>query len=291
MRSRIDLRPFLTDPLHPVRVLLYIICATVLLEPVQSLIIHKAGWAGSYRPLFTVFPPTQPADLAGGIEVLDGVLQFNGQSVRGIWTGQVTMALGAIVVLYLIGPTLLVWGIRARARYRQNIPVRGGATAIAFALALGGVSLLSVLPAPVYAVINARTKTIMMRDNRSCDNVDLMSVDLYMMARKAQVLYFLSGDTHNKKPSWLSHDRSGRPGIDIASLMTSGGKGSPRDSVFVTANGARYSLHVENADSITIHAVQDWEGMGPEGVAADGTQKALQMCIGVSPDHMNMVMQ
>jgi hypothetical protein len=291
MRSRIDLRPVLTDPLHPVRILLYIICALVLLEPVQSLIIRKAGWAGSYRPLFTVFPPTQPADVAGGIEVLDGVLQFNGQSVRGVWTGPVTMALGAIVVLYLIGPALLVWGIRARARYRQSIPVRGGATAIAFALALGGVSLLTVLPTPVYAIIGARTKTIMMRDSRSSDNLDLMSVDLYMMARKAQVRYFLSGNPRDAKHSWCSPHGSGKAGISIADLVTADRKAFSGDSVYVSPNGTRFSLHVEHPDSLTIYGVREWEGMGPWGLSSDGTQKPLQICIGVTPDNVNMVMQ
>ena len=271
MRSRIDLRPVLTDPLHPVRVLLYIICAAVLLEP--------------------VLPPTQPGALAGGIEVLDGVLQFNGQSVRGVWTGPVTMALVSIVVLYLIGPALLVWGIRARARYRQNIAVRGGATVIAFALTLGGVSLLSVLPAPVYALLNAQTKSMMMRDSRSVDNMDMMSVDLYMMARKAQVRYFLSGSPRDAKHSWFPPDASGKAGLSMADLVSADRKAFSGDSVYVSPNGTRFSLHVEHADSLTIYGVADWEGMGPEGLSSDGTQKALQMCIGVTPDAVNMVLQ
>jgi hypothetical protein len=291
MRSRIDLRPVLTDPLHPVRIVLYIVCAAVLLDPVQSLLLQAAGWERSPGPVFTVFPPAQPAILAAGIEVQEGILQFNGHSARGLWTGQVTTAPVAIILSYLIGPALLVWGFRARARYRQDLPVKGGATTIALALALGGFSLCTVLPAPVYALIGARTKAVMMRDNRSSDVVDMMSVDLYMMARKAQVLYFLSGDSRDRMPSWLSLDGSGRPGIGIAGLITPGGQPHSGDSVFVSANGTRFSLHVERADSITIHAVQDWEGTGSEGGAADGTQKPLQMCIGVTPDNMNMVMQ
>jgi hypothetical protein len=290
MKFKIDIRSVLTDPLHAVRIVLYVIVAAMLFVPLERVFLESAGWSESVGQVFSPLPPAQPPILAGGIEVQEGVLGFNGHSARGIWTRQVTTALAAIIASYLICPTLLVWGIRARARYRNNVPVWGGATSIALALTFGGFSLLTILPAPVYAIVSGQTYAMMDRDCRSSEMLDAVSLDLYMMARKAQVKFFLSGDGREKRPSWFTQGASGKSAIDISSLLPPGKTATSADSVYVSGDGSRFTLRVERADSLTIHVIRDPEGSRHDADASEGTPTMLQMCAGVTPEHVNMVL-
>jgi hypothetical protein len=290
MKFKIDFRPILKDPLHGFRIVFYVIAAAVILVPLQRALLHGAGWGEPIGQVFSLLPPAQPPILAGGIEVQEGLLGFNGQSARGIWTGQVTTVLAAVIVSYLICPTLLVWGIRARTRYRNKMPVRGGATSVVLALTFGGFSLLTILPAPVNAILSGRTYAMMNRDCRSSEILDAVSVDLYMMARRAQVNFFLSGHDREKKLSWLTPGTSAKSAIDISSLLPPGKASTSPDSLYVSGDGSRFTLRVERADSLTIHVIRDTEGSGLEGDAPEGAATRLQMCAGVTPEHVNMVL-
>ena len=156
MNIKTNMRRVLADPLHPVRIVLYIAVAVLILSPMQERLLRFAGWGNKAAPVYQDLLPAYPAILAGEIERSEGILEKAGASARGIWSGQVASALLTMLFHYVVGPAALVWGLRAWFRYRHRERVRGGATAIAFALAIGGFTLFSILPSPVYAIKGSR---------------------------------------------------------------------------------------------------------------------------------------
>lgn len=289
MKVRIDFRPVLKDHVHPVRIALYIIVAVVILLPLQEKFLLGAGWGNRAAPVYNELPPAYPAVLAGGIEIAEGRLQFVGASARGVWSGQVSTALVALLIAYVIGPAVLVWGLRARSRYRRHIAVRGGATSIALALAFGGSLLATVLAEPVYAIVGTRQLAMLSRDDRFAENFEALETDLYAMARRAQVKYFRSGKTRGHGHSWLSGDGSGRPAIHIADLLDPATARVPVDSVTVRLGNTPFSLHVERADSITIRGVLPFEGDSRLPNPPEWMPHVIAVVVGVTPLKVNMV--
>ena len=165
-----------------------------------------------------------------------------------------------------------------------------GVTRIAFALALGGLSLMSIIPAAMYAVISNATYKTMVHDCQVSAKQDSMSVELFQMARRAQVIYFLPGEMGGGNQSWLAGDGSGNPVIDLSRIQTPTQSAADGPDLCGSGNGYRYSLHVERADSLTIRGVNaDIDVQGADGVVQGDHAERVEVCIGVTPDRVNVV--
>jgi len=290
MKLRIDLRPVVADPLHGARIGLYILLLAAGILQLQRFLLQGAGWGRSIDGASPWIALAQPPLLAGGIEVQEGIQHFNGKSGRGVWTGQTTSVLVSVVATYVLGPALFVWGLRARARRRQNPLREAGATTIAAALTLGGLSLVSIIPAPMYAVMSSRAHSTMVHDCQVSAMQDEMSEDLFQMARRAQVIYFLPGGMGGGNQSWLAHDRSGKPVIDISRILLAAPSADVDAVLSCSRNCSKYSLRVERADSLTIKGVTEGSDVqGTDGDAESVHAAKVQMCIGVTPDRVNVV--
>lgn len=290
MKFKIDFRPVLADPLHGVRIVLYVLFLVVVFFPLQKVLLHKVGWGHSFEGATSLFYLAQPAILAGGIEVQEGIHSFGGNSNRGVWSGQITSVLVSIISAYILGPALLAWGLRARFRRRRNLSGNAGVTWIAIALTLGSLSLVSIVPAPVYAIIGSETFKMMANDCVRSERQDYMSDELFMMARKAQVMYFLPCEMGGGNQSWMARDGSGNPVIDISGVLPPAQAGEDDRGQSPSGSGGRYSLHVERADSLTIRGVLAEAGVEGSGVEGSSDQSArVEMCVGVTPDRVNII--
>jgi hypothetical protein len=291
MKIRIDFRRVLTEPLHPVRVALYIGLAVLLMGPVQNRFMRITGWGNQAAPVFHMIPDVQPAFLAGAIEVANGLLQWSGSSVRENWPGPVASALVVMLFQYVVGPAVLVWGVRSWARYRRHEAVRGGATMIGVALAIGGFCLVTILPAPVYAIKGSQVHASMERDQQIIAAADALELELYMMGRKAQVRYFCPGGKRERQHSWLAHGRDHAPGIRIADLLDGTPGVVPTDSMTVRINDRTISLRVERSDSLTIRGEVPIEEGTLVFDPAGRPQYSMVISVGVNPTALNSVFE
>ena len=290
MKLKTDFRPILADPLHGVRIVLYIVVLAAVFVPLQKELLRAAGWGRSFDGGNPVFSLAQPAILAGGIEVQEGIHHFNGKSGRGVWSGQTTSVLIALVLTYILGPALFAWGLHARAQWRRNPLGNAGVTRIALALSFGGMSLVSIIPAPMYAVISNTTYGTMVHDCRVSAVQDKISEDLFQMARRAQVIYFLPGKMGGGNQSWLAPDRSGNPVIDISRIVLPT-QSAECDSLCGSGCETVYSLSIERADSLTIRGVRTETDVQPaDSVARAEHTGKIEMCVGVTPDRVNLLL-
>lgn len=291
MKFRIDLRSALKDPLHGIWIGCYIGAVMIAFGPVQDSLMRFAGWGDPAAALAHAIPPAQPAAMAGGIEVDEGILQFTDHTARGIWSGRVTATLAAILISYVIGPALLVWGIRARARYRQRITVRGGVPVIAAALALGGMTFAALVPSPLLALSGQRTHAMLVRDFRYGETLDDLNVELYVLARNAQVRYHRSGDPRGGGHSWLEAGHAGPGSLHVADLLDPACRAQVTDSDRVMIGPQVFSLHVERADSLTLRGTVTCEPSSWSSANEAGTLDTLSMVVGVTPLHVNMILE
>ncbi len=291
MNLRTRLRAALADPLHPLCIGLAIVLATVAMHALEVPFLRMMGWGNEAAPVYHELPLVQPAVLAGGIEVAEGILQFNGHSARGVWSGQVTSALLALLFLYVIGPGLLVWGLLARMRYRDHQPVRGGATAVILALAIGGCSVVMLLPAPVYAIASNTIHAAMVRDSESSAVRDGLDLELYLMARKAQVRFFSSASGRWQRHSWMAKDGSGRPAIRIEDLVDTFPGRAVQDTAGLRIGDETYTLHVDRCDSITIVGTIPWRGFSFSEVKDSHPVRPLRLVMGVTPETVHTVLE
>lgn len=289
MKTRIDLRAAWKDPLHPIRIALYVMLGIAILIPLQERLLRMAGWGNKAAPVYYELPPAYPAVLAGGIEMAEGRLHSLGASTRGVWSGQVSTALVALLVAYVVGPAVLAWGFRARSRYRQCIPVRGGATSIALAMAFGGALVAAILPEPVYAIVGTRQLAMLSRDDRFTERCEGLETELYAMARRAQIRYFRSGTIRGQGHSWLTGDRSGTPAIHIGDLLDAPAGQVPADTMTICVANRTFSLNVECADSLTIRGTVPFEGDDRLPDPPAWLPHTIAMVVGVTPLNVHMV--
>ena len=289
MKIKIDLRAALKDPLHPIRLGLYIMLAIAIMVPLQEELLRLAGWGNIAAPVYYELPPAYPAVLAGGIEMAEGRLHSLGTSTRGMWSGQVSTALVTLLLAYVVGPAVLAWSLRARSRYRQRIPVRGGATSIALAMAFGGALAAAVLPEPVYAIAGTRQLAMLSRDDRFTERCEGLETELYAMARRAQIRYFRSGTKRGQGHSWLTGDRSGTPAIHIGDLLDTTAGQVPADTMTICLGNRTFSLCVERADSLTIRGTVPFEGNDRLPDPPEWLPHTIAMVAGVTPLVVHMV--
>jgi hypothetical protein len=288
MKMRIDLRAVLADPLHAVRIILYVVCATIVLGPLQQFFLMKIGCGEPVVALTPGLTPVQPPVLAGGVEVREGLLQFNGATARGLWNGTITSVMMSMVFAYLVGPALLVWGLRARGRYRMKDPAAPGATKIAVALAVGGFSVVSLLPSLGLAYRSTATYESMVADNAASEELDSMSTTLSLMARKAQVAYFVAGEPWQLSGSWQLSDGSKQPALSIVQLIEPGVDAMITDSRHAVIDGRSYELAVVRADSLILRGQVAPAHPPQSGGAATDNGVGRSVTFGVTPYLLTM---
>lgn len=283
MKLKIDLRPILTDPLHWVRIVLYVTVAMVAFSSLQHAINRRSSQGGWCAVLNTIVPMLDPAMLAGGIEVEEAMNAFAGYGSRGVWRGGITAVMTSMVFLYLLGPTLFVWGLRARVKYRQGGSGAPHAAVIAGALACGGCSLLMLLPGlySAYAAIGEREQDVW-RSKAMQEECALLE-EISLMARKAQVAYFVAGEPWQLAGSWQMSDGSKQPALSIVQLIDPGVDAVIKDSRHAVIRGRSYELIVERADSLTLRGACPPVPLNKNGEPAFETGGGRSITIGVTP--------
>lgn len=288
MKSKIDLRPLIADPLHWVRILLYVLIAMVAFTSVRLSISRHSSQGGWYAALNDVVPIADPALLAGWIEVEEAVHAFAGYGSRGVWRGTITGVMTSMVLLYLVGPTLLVWGIRARARWRLREPGTPHAGVIAAALVFGLCSVMMLLPGffSAYAAIEDHEEDLV-QQAVAAEECTLLT-ELTLMARKAQVAYFVAGEPWQLAGSWQLSDGSKQPALSIVQLIEPGVDAEITDSRHAVIGGRSYELVVERADSLTLRGTCPPVIVGENGepVFESGGERSIAM--GITPASLSL---
>lgn len=288
MKLRIDLRTLIADPLHWVRIVLYVLVAMVAFASVRLYINRHSSQGGWCAVLNDVVPIADPVVMAGWIEVEEAVHAFAGYGSRGVWRGTITGVMTSMVVLYLIGPTLLVWGIRARARWRPGEPGTPHAGVIAAALVFGICSVTMLLPGffSAYAAIEGHEEDLV-QQAVGAEECTLLT-ELTLMARKAQVAYFVAGEPWQLAGSWQMSDGSRQPALSIVQLIEPGVDAEITDSRHAVIGGRCYELVVERADSLTLRGtcppVLMRENGGP--VFETGGERSIAM--GITPASVSL---
>ena len=289
MKLKIDLRPVLTDPLHWFRIVVYVALVAVVAGPLQGALQKRAARGGWPAVWNAVLPPAAPPILAASIEVEEAMARFAGYGSRGVWRESITATMMSIVCAYLVGPTLLVWGMRAWSRYRLREPGAPRASLIAVALTLGGFSLVSLVTTGSIAYVAHESYARMCGEHVEADARGQLTDDLLLMARKAQVAYFVAGEPWQLAGSWQLSDGSRQPALSVVQLIEPGVDALIPDSRHAVIDGRTYELTVERSDSVTI------TGILPSScqtiTLSDGSPMPLTYCIGVTPQTVSMQLQ
>jgi hypothetical protein len=289
MKLKIDLRPVLTDPLHWFRIVIYVALVAVLAGPLQVALQKRAargGWPAIWN---AVLPPAAPPLIAAGIEVEEAMAKFAGYGSRGVWRATITATMMSMVCAYLVGPTLLIWGMRAHARYRLRDPGAPRAWVIAVALTLGGFSLVSLLTSAGIAYVAQESYTRMLGERVEADARNRLTDELLLMARKAQVAYFVAGEPWELAGSWQLSDGSKQPALSVAQLIEPGVDALIPDSRHAVIDGRTYELTVERADSVTIRGILP--PLCQTITLDDGSTLPLEYRVGVTPQTVTMQLQ
>ncbi len=289
MKKRIDLRPFLTDPLHGARILLYIVLVIAVAVPVQHAIMVRSSAGWWYATVNTILPPLHPPLVAAGEEVLDAVHRYQGIGDHGVWRAGVTSALTSLILGYLVGPSLFVWGLRARMRARQLSAGPLRTTVIALALAFGGASVVALVPTALMAYEFQRSHDALVDASTRSEACSRMSDELFTMANRAQVAYFVPEGSGQSAGSWVSNDGSGRPLLSITRLIPPGTKAVMADARHAVVGNVSFELVIEGPDSLTIRGIDPiaYEGEAVQEDSVDAAGRGL--LLGVTPDRVTMI--
>lgn len=289
MKSTIDLRPVLSDPLHWVRIVLYILIATVAIASLQHYVNRRSSQGGWCAALNNVLPMADPAVLAGGVEMVEASRAFAGYGSRGEWRGEITGVMMSMVFLYLVGPTLLVWGVRARARRRRGESGAAPVTAIAVAIAVGCWSVLMLVPGFQYAYATfGEFERETARAGARLEEEALWN-EMMLMANRAQVAYFVAGEPWEVRNTWQMSDGSRQPALSIVQLIDPGAVAVIADSRHAVIAGRSYELIVERADSLTLRGTCPPIPLKENGEPLYEDNGARALSIGVTPSQCSVV--
>ncbi len=288
MRSKTDFRAVLTDPLHWMRIVLYVVIATVVLGSLQHYVNRRSSQGGWCAVLNTLIPMADPAVLAGGIEMIEASNAFAGYGSRGVWRGDITAVMMSMVFLYIVGPTLLVWGLRGRARFRRHEPGTPPAAVIAVAIAAGCCSVMLLVPGFRYAYSTIGEHERDIARVAAMEDEAALKDEMLLMAHKAQVAYFVAGEPWQVGGSWQMSDGSRQPALSIVQLIDPGAIAVIKDSRHALIGGRSYELIVERADSLTLRG--QCPPIPPEvhGEPIFGNNGARDITIGVTPSTLSL---
>lgn len=286
MKSRIDLRRLPRDPLHAFWIVSAAVLVMIMVVTVQDQIMRRSSMGRWYALVNTVLPPLPPPMVAAGAEVTEAVHRWEGIEEHGMWRSDVTSMLTSMIAAYLIGPSLFVWGLRARSRARAAGASRWRRTVILASLAWGGASVLSLLASLPLAYEFQNTHERLVAQEHHAARGDSLSLDLFDMGRRAQVAYFVPADGGHQGRSWQSPDGTGRPSVSIAQFLAPGTDAVMTDSRHAMIDGRSYELVIDGPDTLTITGRYARPVDGDLESAQEITQAG--MVLGVTPDRITM---
>ena len=287
MKMRIDLRPFVNDPLHWARLVVYVVLVTWGASVVRDHLFTTppyGKWLTLRNHVLLLAAP--PPVLAAGIGVEEVMAEFTGHSTRGVWRESVSAVMISLVGAYLVGPALLVWGLRARTRFRTAELKLPRAWMIVGAITLGGTSVAFLMPALFDAYMSQKLHERMVEDNVSADMNMRLSSELTLMAYKAQVAYFVAGEPWDLPASWQLSDGSRRPALSIVQLLEPGVDALVPDSRHAVIDGRVYEVTVVRADSLTITGLLPPADLSAR--PADDRRWCSGFTVGVTPQQVTM---
>lgn len=289
MKKKIDLRAVFTDPLHAGMIAVYIVVVMMIVIPVQHAIMVRSSAGWWYATLNTIMPPLLPPEVAVSAEIEEAVHRIQGWDHHGAWRSVVTSMMSTMVISYLVGPSLFVWGLRARARAREHAAGWVRTTAIAVALAFGGGSVIALLPSVLNAYQFHRAHEETVSNVAKGKAGDRLSDELFMMANRAQVAYFVPENPGEQAGSWQCTDGSARPVLSIARLIPPGTEASMIDARHAVIGDMSYELVIETPDSLTIRGkcMASISEVTGDNAPSDSVRSGL--LLGVTPDCVTMI--
>jgi hypothetical protein len=296
MSFRTRLQQIWRQPLHPAWIILAMVEIGVLVVFVERFVLHRVFslWGFSlwsqqnfwmqdiHRMLWGSYID------AGGVRVGEGILAFSGKLVRGIWRSEHVLIIVSMVLSYLVGPSLFIWGMKARKLWLTEDPARRSAFPILAATALGGYIVFFALLIPVEASFGSwsiwQTMKSDMYVNAARDGaVSSVSV-LGFQAQQLRLLPQAKGGG-----PWMK----GPGGITIAEIDTV----LPRLERGLWETGVRptmkYVLEVESPDSLTIWGMANIRGglHGSTFINKDSTTGNVQVRVGVTAERVTAMVE
>lgn len=298
MTFKTKLRQIWDSPLHPVWIVLAILEMYVFVLGVNRFILDSypyqaaVGWGKPYL-LNSYFADANlllgsPFIGAGGLKLGDGIKAFTGKPITGGWTLEHWVIAVSLVVAYIAGPALFLYGLKLRKARILGGTTRRNSFLPLFATATGGYLVCTALLLPAFSgpknwIILQRMKAEEY-SNAAREGID---ASLPVLAFQAQQLRILP-ETNGGGP-WTN----GPGGITIKGLehvlpsleriLWKPGLRAP----------VRFFLRVYSPDSLTLWGVANARGgYGPSGGLKfkniDSTTGNVQVHAGVTPTHSTL---
>jgi len=286
------------NPLHAVWIILAIVELVVLFYCYHRFIIDSyflpqwLSWARPHLP--AVFQDNLQSTLlgphidAGAIRVAEGITAFTGKPLTGAWTVGETLVLVSMIFSCIAGPSLFLWGMKARRKWLLEKPERPRPFAILGAIAIGGYIVAYTLAIPIMTSVESWSVWQRMKSDSFMNGVrDGAVASVSELGFRAQLLRLMP-EAKGGGP-WAK----GTGGItinDLEQALTPLERGlwSQGEKVPV-----KYFLEVNSLDSLTIWGVAHVDGLKSASAFTnkDGTRGNIQIRSGVTPVMVNSVME
>ena len=278
------------NPLHPAWIVLAILELAVLIGCIDRFVLHSPNmnWllAWARPPALEFFVQDINRILwgsyvvAGGIRVSEAIAAFSGKSVQGIWGTGHTMVIISMVLSYILGPALLLRGLKARKQWLAEKPAGRSSLLILVMTATGGyIVALGLLLPPLTAVASSTSFQRMKSESYVNAMRDRVEASLSVLGFQAQQLRLMP-EAKGGGP-WMK----GPGGITIADLETVL-PGLERGLGEQDVKGSlRFFLEVESPDSLTIWGIAYAHGSNLVSTFRnkDSTSGNVQVYAGVNP--------
>lgn len=281
MKFRIDGQAFKTDPLHAGRLAICIVVFGALVYFVDAI---RAEFMPPFpfQLSYSVLPP--PHFYLAGLKVTEGIDRFGGDIGDPSWKWSYLKILVVLLFSFIVAPTLLVWGLRARAEWRQKRETRGSPIFIAAALTVGGyyfllLSFVALVAMPTQLWVMETQR----KESRLAAQRDAIAVDLQLMAFKARTFYHLPVPDGGGGGRWMNIPGRRSSTLTLEDIAHPEPVLARIYAPLFPQQPAHFVLEVFAGDSLAI-----W-GVGHEEVAdksfpnKDSRRGKIQVCLGVGP--------
>lgn len=298
MTFKTSFRRIRENPLHLVWIILAMLELGVFILCYERFVLHNPSLPGVFHWARLQLPALLQQDIhrllwgsyidAGGIRVNEGISAFAGKSATGVWKPEHTMVIVSMVLSFIFGPALLLWGMKARRRWILEKRAKPGPFTILAATAIGGYIVAFALALPVVTSVESWASWQRMKaDSYASATRDGAVASGSILGFQAQQLRLMP-EAKGGGP-WMK----GPGGITIADIDTV----LPRIERGLWQQGLRgsmkYFLEVDSPDSLTIWGVADLRGTlsGSTLRNKDSTTGNVQMRAGVTPARVTMMVE
>jgi hypothetical protein len=298
MTFRINFRRAWKDPLHPAWIILAILELGILIEAFNQFVLHSPSLRGlivwAKPPALEFFVQDLNRALwgsyvvAGGIRVSEGIGAFSGKPITGAWDTGHTMVMISMLLSYIIGPVLLLWGLNARKKWMREKHAKPSPLSILITTTLGGYIVAFALLVPTLSsLISWNSWQRMKADTRVNAIRDGAISSISALGFQAQLLRWMPG-TKGGGP-WMENPG----GITVADLQVV----LPSMEKSLWQPGARssmkYCLEITSPDSLTLWGIADVQGMNSGGIFRnrDSSSGNVQVRVGVTSSQLTTVVE